>query len=142
MGLPARRDALTRWCGLEPNPRTCVANHRPVIDLSVPDQLVEELEDPELVAHLCELFVRELPSRTTAIQESLGGDGAALRASSHALRSAALTLGGVGLVELCERLDGAPPEERAAVLAALPQVAQATAQQLTLLAARYRARGR
>ncbi len=142
VGLTALRDALTQWCGIEPtNPPTDVADHRHIIDFGVPDQLVDELDDPALVAHLCELFVRELPSRTTAIQDALG-DSAALRASSHALRSAALTLGGVGLVELCERLDAARPGDRPAVLADLPQVAQATAQQLTLLATRYRARVR
>lgn len=142
VGLSALRGALTDWCGLAAGAPLDRTDDRPILDLSVPDQLVEELEDPELVAHLCELFVRELPARTTAINQAIGVDDAAVRAASHALRSAALTLGATGLVELCERLDRARPEDRAGVLAPLAQVAQATAQALTSLAARYRDRVR
>ena len=76
------------------------------VDGSVLDRLLDELDDPALVATVIATYRRELPVRVEGIEDAArAGDMPNLRALAHTLKSTSAALGAEHLARLCLQLE-------------------------------------
>jgi CheY-like chemotaxis protein/HPt (histidine-containing phosphotransfer) domain-containing protein len=76
------------------------------VDASVLDRLLEELDDPSLVATVIATYRRELAGRVEAIEDaSRAGELAQLKAVAHTLKSTSAALGAATLATFCQQLE-------------------------------------
>ena len=77
-----------------------------VVDPAAVRGLVDELDDPELVATVLGTYLRELDGRVTAIEDGLrAGDREAVSRAAHTLKSTSAAVGAVELAERCADLE-------------------------------------
>jgi HPt (histidine-containing phosphotransfer) domain-containing protein len=63
-------------------------------------------DEPELLAELIEIFLRDAPQRIGEIERGLRtSDIALLERASHTLKSSSANIGALGLSELCRRIE-------------------------------------
>lgn len=80
----------------------------PAVDVAVLDALIAEIGDgtPELRAMLLADFLADAPEQMTAlVSAAAAGDGAAVSAGAHGLRSACALLGALRLADLLAELE-------------------------------------
>lgn len=77
-----------------------------VVDPAAVRGLVDELDDPELVATVLGTYLRELDGRVTAIEDGLrAGDREAVSRAAHTLKSTSAAVGAVELADRCADLE-------------------------------------
>jgi len=76
------------------------------LDPAVLDRLLDELDDPDLVATVVRTYCRELPGRIEAIEDSARAlDLETLATVAHTLKSTSAALGATRLAQLCADLE-------------------------------------
>jgi HPt (histidine-containing phosphotransfer) domain-containing protein len=94
------------------------------VDASVLADLEEMQEEgePDLVAELIGLYLRDAPRKLASMREAeAGGDAASLRRAAHSLKGSSASLGAFGVAALCGELElarGEVSSGRAAMLVA------------------------
>ena len=94
------------------------------VDASVLADLEEMQEEgePDLVAELIGLYLRDAPHKLASMREAeAGGDAASLRRAAHSLKGSSASLGAFGVAALCGELElacGEVSSGRAATLVA------------------------
>lgn len=99
------------------------------VDSGVLDRLLEELDDPALVATVVSTYRRELPGRVESIEDAArAGDLGELKAVAHTLKSTSAALGADVLAELCRELEAVAKSETPVVGSLEPLLARVGAE--------------
>lgn len=114
VSIRAIADVLTQFLGMEFTAsagRPGDEAHEEVaaaVDRSVLDVLCEELGSVETVVELVRLYMEALPERAIALfMADRSRDTSSVATSAHALRSASVLVGAVGLARRCEEVEAA-----------------------------------
>jgi HPt (histidine-containing phosphotransfer) domain-containing protein len=106
------------------------------VDAAVLDRLLDELDDPALVATVIATYRRELPGRVEGIEDAArAGDLAELKAVAHTLKSTSSALGAEVLAERCRELEELATSETPALGSLEPLLAEVGAERTRVDAA-------
>ncbi len=118
VSIRAIADVLTQFLGMEfmaaagrPGDESREEVATAVVDRSVLDVLGEELGSVETVVELVRVYLEALPERAIALfMADRSRDGSLVAMNAHALRSASVLVGAVGLAQRCEEVEVAARE--------------------------------